>query len=193
MIDIDKMPQHIQSKEELAEIVPLLKGNFLTKNLNDEEITRLAQAMTKIVFKEGELIIKYGDIGCSYFVLAKGNVKVTVYNKGTDVKDVDKDSSILIVKYLGSGVGFGELALLYNDKRSASIQALETCETYALDGNLFKGMIVKSSIQKRTTKASSLNQVKLFGKCTTIPIISFYFNFILINIFAQTIWTIIKN
>jgi len=149
--------------------------------------------MTKKVFKEGELIIKYGDIGCSYFVLAKGNVKVTVYNKGTDVKDVDKDSSILIVKYLGSGVGFGELALLYNDKRSASIQALETCETYALDGNLFKGMIVKSSIQKRTTKASSLNQVKLFGKCTTIPIISFYLNFILINIFAQTIWTIIKN
>lgn len=47
---------------------------------------------------------------------------------------------------MGSGVGFGELALLYNDKRSATIQALEMCETYALDGTLFKGMIIKSSI-----------------------------------------------
>ena len=61
------------------------------------------------------------------------------------------------MKYLGSGVGFGELALLYNDKRSATIQAQEICETYALDGRLFKGMIVKSSIQKRTSKAASLN------------------------------------
>lgn len=122
--------------------------------------------MKKETYKEGDLIIRYGDIGCNYYVLAKGNVKVTVYKKGTDPKDVDNDSSILVVKYMGCGVGFGELALLYNDKRSATIQALESCETYALDGTLFKGMIVKSSIQKRTSKAASLNQVKLFGKFT---------------------------
>lgn len=120
--------------------------------------------MTKQTFKESELIIKYGDIGFSYFVLAKGNVKVTVYKKGTDPKDPEIDQQVQVVKYMGSGVGFGELALLYNDKRSATIQALEMCETYALDGTLFKGMIIKSSIQKRTNKAESLNQVKLFGK-----------------------------
>lgn len=77
--------------------------------------------MTKQTFKEGELIIKYGDIGFNYFVLAKGNVKVTVYKKGTDPKDPNIDQHVLIVKYMGSGVGFGELALLYNDKRSATI------------------------------------------------------------------------
>lgn len=47
--------------------------------------------MTKQTFKESELIIKYGDIGFSYFVLAKGNVKVTVYKKGTDPKDPEID------------------------------------------------------------------------------------------------------
>lgn len=35
--------------------------------------------MTKKTFDKGELIIKYGDMGMSYYVLAKGNVKVTVY------------------------------------------------------------------------------------------------------------------
>ena len=142
----------------------MLKANFLTKNLNEDEITRLAQAMTKKTFREGELIIKYGDIGFNYYILAKGNVKVTVYKEGTSPNDPQIENKIQIVKWLGSGVGFGELALLYNDKRSASIQALEICETYTLDGALFKGMIVKSSIQKRTSKAASLNQVKLFGK-----------------------------
>lgn len=121
MIDIKNMPKNIQSPEQLAEIIPLLKGNFLTKNLNDEEIKCLAMAMTKQTFKEGELIIKYGDIGYQYFVLSKGNVKVTVYKKGTDANDPELDQNVLVVKYMGSGVGFGELALLYGDKRSASI------------------------------------------------------------------------
>jgi CRP-like cAMP-binding protein len=48
------------------------------------------------------------------------------------------------------GCGFGELALLYNDKRSASIEAVEVCETYTLDGTIFKTITIKSSIQKRS-------------------------------------------
>ena len=62
------------------------------------------------------------------------------------------------------GAGFGELALIYNDKRSASIQALEDCETYTLDGVLFKSIIIKSSMQKRSEIAGFLNSIKLFDK-----------------------------
>ena len=34
--------------------------------------------------KKGQEIIKYGDIGEEYFVLANGICEVTVYNQGTD-------------------------------------------------------------------------------------------------------------
>ena len=64
---------------------------------------------------------------------------------------------------MGQGAGFGELALLYNDKRSATIQAVENCETYTLDGSVFKTMIIKSSIQRRAQKAGFLDQVNLFA------------------------------
>jgi len=37
------------------------------------------------------------------------------------------DQKVLIKKILGAGEGFGELALLYNDKRSANIIANEDC------------------------------------------------------------------
>lgn len=47
---------------------------------------------------------------------------------------------------MNHGVGFGELALLYNDKRSATIEAAEDCECYTLDGQIFKAIIVSSSI-----------------------------------------------
>lgn len=65
---------------------------------------------------------------------------------------------------MGQGSGFGELALLYNDKRSATIEAVDNCETYTLDGSIFKTIIIKSSIQKRSMKADFLEKIKLFDK-----------------------------
>ena len=64
-------------------------------------------------------------------------------------------------KVLESGSSFGELALLYNEKRSATIEALEQCTTYVLDGSLFKGIVIKSNIEKRTIKVGFLDQIKV--------------------------------
>lgn len=47
----------------MDEIIPLLKKNFLTKNLDDEEIIKLAGAMKPNTFLKKELLIKYGDFG----------------------------------------------------------------------------------------------------------------------------------
>lgn len=74
------------------EIVPLLKKNFLTKNLNDSEIEKLAGAMKPIKFLKKENIIKYGDIGSTYFILSKGSVKVTVYQPGTPANSPDLEN-----------------------------------------------------------------------------------------------------
>ena len=65
-------------------------------------------------------------------------------------------------KTMDKGVGFGELALIYNDKRSATIRALEECTCYVLDGVLFKKIIIQSSMKKRTQNAGFLNGIKLF-------------------------------
>lgn len=63
---------------------------------------------------------------------------------------------------MGPGSGFGELALLYNDKRSATIEAVDDCEAYSLDGSIFKTIIIKSSIEKRSLQAGFLDKIKLF-------------------------------
>jgi CRP-like cAMP-binding protein len=95
-------------------------------------------------------LIKYGDVGQEYFILSKGSVKITVFNKDTDPNDPELSKKVMLTKYMEQGCGFGELALLYNDKRSASIEAVEVCETYTLDGTIFKTITIKSSIQKRS-------------------------------------------
>ena len=145
-LDFSKIPNFKKSKKQMDEIIPLLKKNFLTKNLEDEEILKLAGAMKPLTFLKKEVLIKYGDFGQEYFILSKGSVKITVYNKGTDPNDPNIESKKMLTKYLGAGSGFGELALLYNDKRSATIEAVDTCETYTLDGTIFKTITIKSSI-----------------------------------------------
>jgi len=62
------------------------------------------------------------------------------------------------------GAGFGELSLLYNDKRSASIKAIDQCTAYVLDGNVFKTIIIKSSLDKRSLKTGFLDNIKLFDQ-----------------------------
>ena len=59
----------------------------MTKDLDPSQHQVLALAMFKKLFKRGEVIIKFGDIGHEYFVLYWGTCKVSVYIPGTNPSD----------------------------------------------------------------------------------------------------------
>lgn len=68
----------------------------------------------------------------------------------------------MLTKDLPTGVTFGELALLYDAKRSASIVANDECQCWTLDGTIFKTEIAKSSIAQRKKRADFLDSIALF-------------------------------
>lgn len=95
-------------------------------------------------FNNNENIIRYGDIGDKYYILVNGEVKVKVYESGTSPFDPDLESKITIEKQLSSDtkmIGFGEIALLLNDKRTASVIALGDCDCWVLTADVFKHII----------------------------------------------------
>ena len=53
-------------------------------------------------------------------------------------------SNIKFAKFLGAGVGFGEIALLYNERRTATIKCAEVCDVWILDGRIFKKIVLKA-------------------------------------------------
>jgi len=70
----------------------------------------LVKAMQKVKFAPGDVIIKQGDEGDRFYVLESGTCDITVKGKGSVMK-------------ASRGVAFGELALLFNQPRAATVTA----------------------------------------------------------------------
>lgn len=61
-------------------------------------------------------------------------------------------------KELGEGTAFGELALMYGDKRTATVIAEEECFIYGLDGATFKNVIVRQSLETKNVSSALLDE-----------------------------------
>ena len=70
------------------------------------------------VFLEGDIIIQEGTIGTEMYFLREGSVEIRTNN---DVRNVLNDGSF-----------FGEICLLTNARRIASVIATSTCDTFVL-------------------------------------------------------------
>ena len=63
------------------------------------------------------------------------------------------------------GEGFGEIALFYNERRSATVIANDDiCEAYTIDSKTFQQFIVMSRVQRLAAKANYLDSFKFFDQ-----------------------------
>ncbi len=110
-----------------SEIIKKLANISIFKLFKEkpDELNKIADIIEPVFFKKEERIIKEGDEGDCLYILKSGNVIIT--------KKTLEDDEYTIVTLSGEmNVFFGELALLDEDKRSASITALTDCEVWAI-------------------------------------------------------------
>ena len=93
----------------MADVVQSLKGVPLFTGVRDRELKRLANVMRESGFNEGEVITTEGRSGIGFFVIEEGNATVSVRGD--------------IVRTLGPGDHFGEIALIDEGPRSATVTA----------------------------------------------------------------------
>ncbi|HSS36716.1 MAG TPA: cyclic nucleotide-binding domain-containing protein, partial [Patescibacteria group bacterium] len=92
--------------------------------LNLSELERLASAMTPVTFLPGEVIMREGDPGDRYVIIDDGSVEVTQAGK--------------VLRTSGHASGVGEIALLREVPRTATVTAVVLTHAYALDALAFK-------------------------------------------------------
>lgn len=70
----------------------------------------------------------------------------------------------MATKTITEGSAFGELALLYQSPRSATITALTVCTIWVLDQMTFKTIIMASAVKERNIRLNFIDNIKVFEK-----------------------------
>lgn len=61
-------------------------------------------------------------------------------------------------------IGFGEIALMYNVKRTATVKAKGPCVCWVIDGTIFKHIVIGQAFKRHTIDPSFLDRVDIFSK-----------------------------
>ncbi|XP_069621169.1 cAMP-dependent protein kinase type II-beta regulatory subunit [Ranitomeya imitator] len=114
---------------------------LLFKSLDQEQMSQVLDAMFEKLVKCGDHIIDQGDDGDNFYVIDRGtyDIYVKVDGVGKCVGCYDNRGS------------FGELALMYNTPRAATIVATSVGSIWCLDRVTFRRIIVKNNAKKRRT------------------------------------------
>lgn len=127
---------------------------FMFQALDESEKTIVIDAMEILKVAGSEEVIKQGEQGDCLFVIGSGTLSCQKIYPGK--------SDPTFLKQYQPGEAFGELALLYNTPRAATIIANDDCVLYKLDRDTFNH-IVKDSAQKRRDKYEEfLTKVPIF-------------------------------
>lgn len=123
------------------------------QNLDEPELKIVLDAMSECNFKKGQSVIKQGEDGDVLYVVDKGDLDCTkIFKKGADPT---------YLKTYKPGESFGELALLYNAPRAATIVAKTDAILFALDRETFNHIVKDAASKKREYYEEFLGKVEL--------------------------------
>jgi CRP/FNR family cyclic AMP-dependent transcriptional regulator len=106
----------------------------LFQALDETELALLEALATDQVVPRGGIILNEGDAGDSLFAIANGRVKVFIG---------DEDGREITLKMLGPGDFFGELSLIDQEPRSASVSAVEATTLKVLSYKAFHDCLAR--------------------------------------------------
>ncbi|XP_077273879.1 cAMP-dependent protein kinase type II regulatory subunit isoform X1 [Temnothorax americanus] len=144
---------HPKSDEQRQRLSESVKNILLFRALDEEQMADVLDAMFEKTIQPGEFIIRQGDDGDNFYVIERG--KFEVY-----VKDPTTNTDNHIHTYDNRGA-FGELALLYNMPRAATVKGITSGTLWAMDRQTFRRILLKSAYKKRKMYENLINRVPM--------------------------------
>lgn len=112
---------------QYADAVAMLRGIPLFEKLDPARLRFLAFSSAYMTFHEGESLLVEGDPSDSAFVIQSGEVEILVGVDGRDTR----------IGTLGRHQLVGEMGIILNSPRTATIRALGPVEALRIDGEMF--------------------------------------------------------
>jgi|EP00505_MAST-04D_sp_SCG-Rhode-Island_P001977 cAMP-dependent protein kinase regulator len=144
-----------KSAGDKKRIMEVLDRNVLFLNLDSSQVDKLLFEFFEVDVAAGEVLIKQGDVGDNFYLIEDGKFEVFVKN-GDEEKMVATCTP-------EEHNAFGELALMYNAPRAATVVAATSGKLWALDRVAFKYILMSTFTKKRQTYADFLAEVPILG------------------------------
>lgn len=127
-------------------IKQMLNRLFIFSSLDIIQMDIIINSMDFKKFKRGEVVIRQGDDGNELYIIESGRFNCSKSTAG---------SAPMQLKVYQPGEYFGELALLYNTPRAATITAIDDGEVLSLDRETFNYIV-------RDSMVASINKLEKF-------------------------------
>ncbi|GMI03342.1 hypothetical protein TrLO_g13979 [Triparma laevis f. longispina] len=136
-----------KSDETRKIIASSLSNHFLFSDLEGSGVKDVIDTMEKEDVLQDMVIIQQGEAGDKFYVLEHGSAQIKVHGEKKGV--------------VTSGAAFGELALMWNSPRAATIVAMDDCTLWSLSRPLFRRLLATSSSNQTVQLCEFLNNVPL--------------------------------
>nr|POE56229.1 camp-dependent protein kinase regulatory subunit [Quercus suber] len=161
-----KAPSFPKTQEQISRLRTAVSHNFLFSHLDDEQSAQVLGALQerKVPTKDVRVIMQ-GDAGDYFYVVESGSFDIHVSTTGKIENGMDGMGDKVAVS--GPGTSFGELALMYNAPRAATVVSTEPSILWCLDRMTFRRILMDSAFQRRRMYESFLEEVELLASLTT--------------------------
>jgi cGMP-dependent protein kinase len=134
-----KVSDRPKSLRDMKMINQAFSQHFIFTSLTEENTDALVESMQHFELSSGKVLFEQNEPAKYFFVLVTGKLEVAVNGKR--------------VNYVNPGEGFGELALLHDTPRSATIRSIERSTMWGLNRKDFREAIAQvNSINYIETK-----------------------------------------
>lgn len=157
-----KIVIHPKSDTQRETLKRTIKKILFFQSLDDEQLLTIVDAMFERHISKGQYVIKKGEEGDYFYVIQSGIFNAYLSEFAEEIK--------LITVYENSGY-FGELALLHNTPRAATIRAMTDGVLWAVGRATFKHILYKSANEKRATYEQFLANVPVLQNLTSYEIL----------------------
>lgn len=142
-------PVYEKTDEQVARIREILAKSWIFANVEEKQLDVIYKAMNKVEYKAEDVVLSEGDEGDYLFIVDDG--KLVCYK--------EKEGEANVLKTCVGGDIFGELSLLYNAPRAASVKAKAPSLLWKLDRDTFKN--IHSAATERARKQAALFLAKV--------------------------------
>ena len=165
--ELREVPSFPKSESTTEFLLEALDKNFVFDSLDAETKLQFVGAMELEIFDvDDEWVVHQGDEGDYFYVVDEGEVAFHVeaeLPKGnvsrTSKRNLQLDDVPPQVGTGSRGCSFGELALLYNTPRAASIRAVTSLKLYKIDQLTFRSLVISNGMAERNEVTNLLRSL----------------------------------